>query len=257
MRIENHNYKLDISFIMPSYLKQYGGSRSEPVLKFKRAVQSVIDQNDPYTELIIVSDGCEITQKIYDQNFKHVKNVKFIFIDKNENQNLNQELGKKYFRGVPRQVGRSLAEGYVTAYIDSDDFIRKDASSQIKIACNKFLKEDKKFMQFRNVYLNEKILTEEIELNHNYKKSYQKFEKPVKIEGLNSKWCKSIMNHEIQVMSTWTIIHKSDCIGKWKDTTDIHEDMDFINQLKKEQKGNQLYIPLGYYVICHSDRWDF
>ena len=54
---------------MQSYLGDYPGSRTEPERKFVRAVNSFLNQTNKNSELIIVSDNCKITEKLYKENF--------------------------------------------------------------------------------------------------------------------------------------------------------------------------------------------
>ena len=63
-------WKYDITWIMQSYLGEYEGSRSDSDKKFIRAVKSFLAMKDERTQLVIASDGCKITEKLY---FKHFK----------------------------------------------------------------------------------------------------------------------------------------------------------------------------------------
>ena len=60
-------FKYDITWIMQSYLGEYEGSRENADKKFIRAVKSflAINEKDPRTQLVIASDGCEITHKLW------------------------------------------------------------------------------------------------------------------------------------------------------------------------------------------------
>ena len=58
-----------ISVIMPVYLGEYPTRGSNPEYKFKRAVETYIDQEYKDSELIIVSDGCRIAEGIWRNNF--------------------------------------------------------------------------------------------------------------------------------------------------------------------------------------------
>ena len=74
--------EIGISVIMPSYLGEYPGSRSNPKEKFIRAVESFRLQDHSKKELIIVSDGCEITNSIYFERWLNDKNISLIRVEK-------------------------------------------------------------------------------------------------------------------------------------------------------------------------------
>ena len=122
---------MKVSVIMQSYLGEYPGSRVNSDIKFLRAVKSFIDQEDKESELIIVSDGCMITHKLYYDHFKTNDRVKYVYVDK-DTLNMYEETNEKFFRGFPRQVGRTLATGEITTYMDSDDFLLPTHISEIK-----------------------------------------------------------------------------------------------------------------------------
>ena len=73
-------YKYDITWIMQSYLGEYEGSRANSDKKFIRAVKSFLAIPDERTQLVIASDGCEITHKLY---YKHFKKEQ-VYIDENK-----------------------------------------------------------------------------------------------------------------------------------------------------------------------------
>ena len=70
-------YSPKLSIIMQSFLKDYPGARSDPERKFIRAVYSVISQTNQNWELVIVSDGCSITEKLYNDYFREYDNILF------------------------------------------------------------------------------------------------------------------------------------------------------------------------------------
>lgn len=92
---------------MPSYLGFYQGCASDRERKFIRAVTSFLQQEYKNRELLIVSDGCEITNRIVAENFPHDV-VKLISIQK-------QDL----FSGEVRDAGLRQATGDVITYLDS------------------------------------------------------------------------------------------------------------------------------------------
>ena len=77
---------MKFSIIMQVYLGKYPGSRSNPVKKFTRAVQSFIDQTYSNSELIIISDGCQIVHDIYHKYYKDNTRIKYAYLDKDEIQ---------------------------------------------------------------------------------------------------------------------------------------------------------------------------
>ena len=70
---------MKISVVMISYLGEYPGARSNPIDKFKRAVDSYIGQTYNDKELIIISDGCDTTKEIYQSYYSNHKDIKFIY----------------------------------------------------------------------------------------------------------------------------------------------------------------------------------
>jgi glycosyltransferase involved in cell wall biosynthesis len=107
-----------ISVIMPVCLKPYGintRSASDPEYKFKRAIQSYLNQTFKDSELIIISDGSEEANDIYENNYIHIKSIKYKYIDK-----------QVLFSGVPRRIGIEMATGEIICYLDHDDVIGKN-----------------------------------------------------------------------------------------------------------------------------------
>lgn len=96
-----------ISVIMASYLGEYPGCATNRTHKFKRAINSFLKQN--IGELIIVSDGCEKTNKIVNK-FYNVPSIKLVSIPK-----------QCLFSGKVREAGISIAQHEWICYLDSDD----------------------------------------------------------------------------------------------------------------------------------------
>lgn len=243
---------IKISIIMQVYLGEYPGSRSDSDKKFLRAVQSFIDQTDKDSELIIVSDGCMIAHDLYYKHFKDNFRIKYVYVDKDTPNMYEGE--QKYYRGLPRQVGRSLAIGEITTYMDSDDYLLPDAVEKIKKSWNIY-----KNMDITVVYNRGWIDNEYMHFNNYLTGPTNRcVEDPFKIEGLKSKWIKRETTHpSLLLSSTWSMIHNSDFEGKWEDTIGSpSEDVLFSKKLQETKKVGVVNIP--YYVRCHfSNLWDY
>jgi len=103
-----------VSVIMASYLGNYPNRCSDPEKKFLRAVRSFLSQTYENKELIIVSDGCDMTEILYQRFFSKEKNIKFIKIPK-----------QVIYSGECRNAAFDLAEGEIISYLDNDDVIGK------------------------------------------------------------------------------------------------------------------------------------
>ena len=105
---------------MPSYLGDYPGAATNRLEKFHRAIVSVTGQTFDDWELIVVSDGCEITNQEVDRWTTAKKNIRLINIDK-----------KPLFSGKVRNAGIYFAGGEYIVYLDTDDFLGPDHLSII------------------------------------------------------------------------------------------------------------------------------
>ena len=106
---------MKISVVMASYLGQYNGCASNRVEKFKRAVDSFIYQTYSNCELIIVSDGCDITEDLYNTYYINYENIIFTKIEKDVT-----------FGGNTRNTGLEMATGDYICYLDTDDFLSRN-----------------------------------------------------------------------------------------------------------------------------------
>ena len=99
-----------VSVIMPSFLGKYENAANDRESKFERAVRTFLGQGYPNKELVIVSDGCKITEKLYKKHFEKDKEISLVKIKK-----------QKTFSGEVRQAGLNAATGEYICYLDSDD----------------------------------------------------------------------------------------------------------------------------------------
>lgn len=246
---------MKISIIMQSYLGEYPGSRSDSDIKFLRAVQSFIDQTDKKSELIIVSDGCEITHDLYYKHFKDNDRIKYAYVDK-DTLNMYEGSDEKYYRGLPRQVGRSIATGEITAYMDSDDMIIENYVKQLKYFWNRHIDKDWAInvSWYDNIYRKNNLIPIQEELYEDPSN-----EKSIKIKGLDSEWYAVKGKSNCMPLQGSLLSHKSNCSVEWKDTINKNEDVDFNKRLRKEYPNGFRYID-PVYVRCHSVnpyKWDY
>ena len=104
---------MKISVIMPSFLNIPNKSEQGP--KFIRAVKSFLNQSYLDKELIIVSDGCQLTIELFNNNFKNIENIKLITIDK-----------QPLYSGEMRNIAFKESNGDIITYLDADDIFGKN-----------------------------------------------------------------------------------------------------------------------------------
>lgn len=107
---------------MASYLGEYSGNygrcASDRVNKFHRAVQSVMDQDSPSWELLIVADGCDTT---WEQQHRYSdQRIRFLRIPK-----------QRLWSGKVRNAGIHLAIGERVVYLDTDDMLAPEHLSSL------------------------------------------------------------------------------------------------------------------------------
>jgi glycosyltransferase involved in cell wall biosynthesis len=108
---------MKISVILPSLLRNYGPEMkavcaSRRKEKLVRAISSFLRQTYGDRELILVSDGCDETKKVYNELYSNSKDIHFIQVEH-----------KSLFSGVPRTKGLEISTGDLVCYLDSDDFL--------------------------------------------------------------------------------------------------------------------------------------
>lgn len=114
-----------ISVIMPSFLGDYEGGATDRLMKFRRAVDSFLCNNHGQKELIIVSDGCALTNGLYQTYFSNRDEVKLVPIDK-----------QPMFSGNVRNWGLKVSTGDIVTYLDSDDIIGVSHLNNLVIGFN-------------------------------------------------------------------------------------------------------------------------
>jgi len=164
---------MKISVIMASWLG--APNRKDLDTKFIRAVNSFLKQTHQDKELIIISDGCQVTDYLYDQHFKNNPLIKFKLLDK-----------QPAYSGNVRNAGLEMATGNIISYLDSDDVIGKN---HLQIIANGF-KDNIDY-----VYYNDYMVLD---------KSFKKFQK----RDVDLRWAKigtSSISHKNldSIKGTW------------------------------------------------------
>lgn len=237
---------------MQSYLGEYPCSRTDSSFKFIRAVQSFINQTYKNSELIIASDGCEKTHELYYKHFKNEPRIKYVYVDKDTPNMYEGEI--KYYRGLPRQVARSLVTGEITTYMDSDDFLLPIAAEVLNMQWTSEY-TTKSWALIDRWFDNEVFKTVKVD-------SIDTENDDITINGLSGKWCVSKMAHSSLVLqATWAISHKSETKTKWVDVygKGYSEDTQFCRSIVKEfGQENGFLIQIPFYVRCHFYKlWDY
>ena len=243
-----------ISVVMQVYLGDYPGSRTDSVIKFHRAVKSFVDQNYQNSELIIASDGCELTKEHYYEYYANEKRIKFVFVDKTGLPNMYDEHfeGYKYYRGVPREAGRALANGELITYMDSDDVLHP--TFLYKIIYHHNLAPSADWMVnmswFDHIAMMGVPLSPSIE-------PYDTSE-VIKVPFLgDSYFVKTKVKEGLAVNTPWLLTHKSDVTIKWIDTLgQVSEDVAFSRRLREKYKNGYTFNEPTYLRCHYTGLWD-
>lgn len=144
---------LKISVIMPVYLGDYDGCADDREEKFKASVISFVHQTYKNKELIIVSDGCDIAERVYNTYLKY-ENVIFKKVSK-----------KPLFSGLIRDVGVGMSTGDVICYLDSDDML---GSNHLQTIVSGFTNKETDYVYYNDLLLppNQQIIPRTVELEH-------------------------------------------------------------------------------------------
>lgn len=218
---------------MMSFLGSYPGCATNREFKFKRAVDSFSSNTHQDKELIIISDGCEITNRIYDELYSKHENIKLIIAPKQD----------KGYPGRLRTLGLFLAEGETASYLDTDDYLSPNYIENLLISFRKNFCVNWAFYDMYVADPDEKYpgywIPEPEEIDPSLKKI---------------KWTTLLSKIEQRAIGTGNIIHKTEAREKcfWRNWNleGSSEDWDFIRQLTEEYGSAAKIDPAGYY-ICH------
>ena len=241
-----------ISVVMQSYLKDYPGARTNPIPKFIRAVNSFKNQLHTNSELIIVSDGCELTIDVYNTHFKKDENIRLIYIDKKDSGDMYESInGQTFYRGYPRRIGVAAATGQFITYMDSDDYIMPTHLTSINELCKKHPSAH----WFINRSWYDNIAGEPEEFNVIF--ANENPNKPINIDGLDSEWLAVKLKDDFISLAPTLLSHTAKCTTKWEDSVGISEDVIFSKNLRNELKEGLTY-EYPTYVRCHMrNAYDF
>lgn len=134
--------ELKLSIIMASFLGEYQNSAKDRIKKFHRAVNSFINQTYSNKELIIISDGCEVTQNEYNKHYINNPNIRLLVSEK-----------QPIFSGKIRDIGCRSASGDIISYLDSvtgDRCVPVKIMDKIDIIRMEDLFEKFKFLSYYN-----------------------------------------------------------------------------------------------------------
>ncbi len=255
---------LGFSVIMQSYLDIYNSSRKDPEQKFIRSVNSFLNQKHKNNELIIVSDDCDITEKIYLENFKEIKNIKYVRVENKERKRMyHQDEKGRFFRGSPRSAGQDIATKDVIAYMDSDDIILPDHLLNIEKGWS--IHDYNLFCSWNSYEMlpleivapgisNEnfsQLLSSKMIVNLKSYFGFDKFYVAVSPNPIMSR--KPGYNTR---SSTQINFHLKSVKTRWRDTYGISEDVIFSEELGKEAVstgGVVTTVNSPTYVFCHRD----
>lgn len=243
-----------ISIIMQSYLKDYPGARTNAVQKLKRVIASFLTQTYSNCELIIVSDGCDITHDVWLNEIKGIPRIKYAYVDKPEGDNMYEvKDGKKFYRGFPRTIGMKLATGDIITYCDSDDYLMAHFCDMIVAQHTANPNSD---WMYNTSWFDHKNV---IGLNKNsvVLKSYENA-RVIKVPNLGDNvFIESRVKEGMVVNTPWLLSHRNYCRVDWVDTYgDVSEDTVFGRRLRSIYKNGHTYASPTY-IRCHyKGSWD-
>lgn len=112
---------MKISVIMPSWANP---NKNNIEKRIETAINSFLKQTYDNKELLIISDNCEVTRKIYETKFSTYKEIRYFH---------SQKL--PLYSGGLRNIGLSMSTGDIICYLDNDDLFGKN---HLKIIAEQF-----------------------------------------------------------------------------------------------------------------------
>ena len=109
---------LKFTIIMQSLISEYPNSARNKEQKLLRAVDSVLKQTFQDFELLVISDNCQKTVDIIQQNFDLSEQLKLF-------KNV-RERNTKAWSANGRNIGIDMATGKYILYLDNDDYFTGD-----------------------------------------------------------------------------------------------------------------------------------
>jgi len=210
-------------------------------------------QKHPDKELIIVADGCNDAKDIYERLFSSFENIKFTYVARCSVPRMREmHSNKRYFRGLPRQIGRSVATGDIITYMDADDIMMPSRLSELNEAWS-YAGPDKMWA-YNTMVIQPK--TKNLILASDSVVDLRLFGFPID-EPL---YIGHMAKPGYMIASPPALSHRAGVKSKWKDTYEefdangkkiggTTEDADFVDGLRTEDPGSKHDSPT--YVVCH------
>ena len=112
---------MKVSIIIPSSLQKRKNQAADPEKKLIRAVNSILEQDYPDIELVVVADGCMQTHDLISSRYANTGDwFQLLTIPK-----------QPTFSGNVRNAGIEAATGDIICYLDADDYLGADHVSTI------------------------------------------------------------------------------------------------------------------------------
>lgn len=106
---------MKFSVIMPSMLSDYPNAAVNRDQKLTRAINSVLEQSFKDFELIVISDGCDLTTWLVKKIYRGNKTIRLL---RTERDGL--------WSNAARNKGLEVARGQYIIYLDNDDYYGPD-----------------------------------------------------------------------------------------------------------------------------------